>query len=284
MNVKIISAFLALALVPLVSLACGGFSIDLPRQVKAGPDITDQITVADPKSDKTHLSLAFGAGELILSGGAEGLVEGTALYNIKEFKPEISKNGGEIEIKQGNIDGFPPFDEINNKWDLKLGKTPMDLTLDAGAYEAKLELGGLALKSLTVKDGAAHVELSFSEPNLVEMDNLAYSTGASEVKLTGLANANFSNFDFDSGAGSYTLDFSGELQRDAEVKIDSGLSSLVLVIPEGVNAVVSMEDGLSNVKTGADWSKKGNVYSQEGDGATLRIKINMGAGSVTIKN
>ena len=282
MNEKIISAILALALVPLASMACG-FSVDLPNQVQAGPDVTDEITVADPKSDETRLSLAFGAGTLTLSPGAKGLVEGTALYNVKEFKPEIVKNDGDIAIKQGNFDGIPPFDEIKNDWDLQLGKTPMDLTIEAGAYEANLELGGLALKSLTVKDGAAHVNLSFSEPNLIEMSQLAYSTGASDVKLTGLANANFSVFDFDGGAGSYTLDFSGELQRDAAVRVDAGLSSLDIIIPSGVNAVVTVDSGLSDIKIGEGWSQNGNVYSQEGSGPTLTIVVNIGAGSVTIK-
>src|SRR3546814_7166011 len=52
------------------------------------------------------------------------------------------------------------------------------------------ELGGLSLKSLEVKDGASNVDLSFSKSNLVEMSILQYTTGASDVKLTGLANAN----------------------------------------------------------------------------------------------
>ena len=282
MNVKIISAILVLALVPLASLACG-FSIDLPPRAQAGPDVTDEITVADPKSDETRLSLNFGAGELKLSTGAEGLVEGTVLYNVKELKPEIVENGGDIEIKQGDLDGRLPFDGMKNKWDLRLGNTPMDLTIDAGAYDGNMELGGLALKSLTVKDGAAHVDVSFSEPNLIEMSRLAYSTGASEVTLSGLANANFSTFEFDGGAGSYTLDFSGELQRDASVKVDSGLSELIIIVPEGVNATLTIEGGLTDINTGNGWSQSGNAYSHEGSGPTLTIVVNMGAGSVSLK-
>ena len=282
MNVKIISAILVLALAPLASMACG-FSVDLPNQGKAGPDVTDKITVADPKSDETRLSLSFGAGELKLSSGADGLVEGTALYNVKEMKPEVIKNGANIEIKQGNFDGIPPFNNLKNQWDLKLGSAPMDLTIDAGAYEGTMELGGLSLKSLAVKDGAASVNLSFSEPNLIEMSALSYSTGASEVKLSGLGNANFSKFDFDGGAGSYTLDFSGDIQRDASVKIDTGLSDLTLIIPEGLEATLTMDGSLTDINLGGGWSQSGNVYSHEGSGPTLDIVINMGAGNVTVK-
>lgn len=282
MNVKIISAIFVLALAPLASLACG-FSVDLPNQVKAGPEVTDEITVADPESDDTRLSLSFGAGELKLSSGADGLVEGTALYNVKEMKPEVVKDGANIQIKQGNFDGIPPFKDLKNQWDLKLGSAPMDLTIDAGAYEGTMELGGLSLKSLAVKDGAASVNLSFSEPNLIEMSTMAYSTGASEVKLSGLGNANFSKFDFDGGAGSYTLDFSGEFQREASVKIDTGLSDLTLIIPEVMDATLTMDGGLTDINLGSGWSQSGNVYSHEGSGPTLDIVINMGAGNVTVK-
>jgi hypothetical protein len=146
-----------------------------------------------------------------------------------------------------------------------------------------MDLGGLALKSLTVKDGAAQVNLSFSELNLIEMSHLSYSTGASEVTLRDLANANFSTFDFDGGAGSYTLDFSGELQRDATINIDSGLSELILIVPDGVDATVTIEGGLTDINTGNGWSQSGGTYSHEGSGPALTIKINMGAGSVTLK-
>jgi hypothetical protein len=279
MNIKIISAILVLAL---ASIACG-FSVDLPRRAETGPDVEESITVADPESDETHLSLNFGAGELKLSAGAEGLVEGTALYNVEQLKPEIVKNGGNIEISQGDLDGAFPFDNMKNRWDLQLGDTPMDLMIEAGAYEGNMELGGLALNNLTVKDGAAQVNLSFSEPNLVEMSRMAYSTGASEVTLTGLANANFNTFDFDSGAGSYTLDFSGELQRDASVKVDSGLSELIIIVPEGVNATLTIEGGLTDINARNGWSQSGNTYSHEGSGPALTITVNMGAGSVTLQ-
>jgi hypothetical protein len=159
----------------------------------------------------------------------------------------------------------------------------MDLMIEAGAYEGNMELGGLALNNLTVKDGAAQVNLSFSEPNLVEMSRMAYSTGASEVTLTGLANANFNTFDFDSGAGSYTLDFSGELQRDASVKVDSGLSELIIIVPEGVNATLTIEGGLTDINARNGWSQSGNTYSHEGSGPALTITVNMGAGSVTLQ-
>ena len=278
MNVKIISAILVLAL---ASLACG-FSIDLPERPKAGPEVEESITVADPKSDETRLTISFGAGILTLSPGAENLVDGTAVYNVDDLKPQIQKNGGSVEIRQGDFKSLPLFEDMKNEWDLKLGDTPLDLTVEAGAYEGNLELGGLALKTLTVKDGASHVDLSFTEPNQAEMSVLRYETGASDIKLTGLANANFSTLAFSGGAGNFTLDFSGELQRDAVVTVESGLGNLSLLVPEDVNAVVTVESTAVNINHGSGWAQNGQKYTQRGSGPGLTIVVKMAAGNLVI--
>ncbi len=278
MKAKLIVAFLALAL---ASMACG-FNIDLPKAPTSGPEVTDEITVPTPKTDDVSLSLSFGAGEMTLAPGASQLVEGTATYNYAAFKPEVNIDGGNVQIQMSDINSFPSFDNLKNVWDLKLGDTPMDLTIESGAYDGTFEFGGLSLNNLTIQDGAANVTLAFSEPNLVEMSTFRYETGASDVKMRGLANANFSIFDFSSGAGDYTLDFSGELQRDASVKISSGLSNIIIVIPEGVNAVVTVDSGASNISAGSNWSQSGNVYQQKGEGPTLTFVIEIGAGNVTL--
>ena len=278
MSAKIISAILVLAL---ASLACG-FSINLPERAKAGPVIEESITVEDPKSDETRLRLQFGAGTSTLSPGAKNLVDGTVVYNVEDLKPEIQKNGSNIEIKQGDLDGLPPFDEFVNEWNLQLGETPLDLTVQAGAYEGNLELGGLALKNLTIRDGASSVDLSFEEPNQTEMSILRYETGASTVTLKGLANANFSTLTFTGGAGNYTLDFSGELRRDAVATIEAGFGDLSLVIPEDLDTVITVEGTAVNINHSSDWSQDGQKYIQNDSGPTLTILVKMAAGNLVI--
>lgn len=280
MNAKIISAILVLAL---ASMACG-FSIDLPERAQAGPEVEESIEIADPESDETRLTLSFGAGQLTLSPDPKGanLVEGTAVYNVADLKPRIQKNGDSIEIRQGDFKSLPFFEDMKNEWDLRLSDSPLDLTLEAGAYEGTLELGGLALKSLTVRDGASHVDLSFQEPNQTEMSVLRYETGASDVKLTGLANANFSTLAFSGGAGNYTLDFGGELQRDAVVTVNSGVGNVSLIVPEGIQGEVTVESAAVNINHGSGWSQNGQKYTQDGSGPTLTIVVKMAAGNLVI--
>jgi hypothetical protein len=120
--------------------------------------------------------------------------------------------------------------------------------------------------------------------NPIEMDTLRYDTGASRASLSGLANANFKVMDFRSGAGDYRLDFSGELLQNADVSIKSGLSSIVIVVPEGTPATVRFEGGLTNVDVGGEWRTSGNVYTLSGEGPELTISIEMGAGNLELRN
>ncbi len=272
----------------LASMACS-FTINLPeRNVRTGPTVVDEIEVEAPdQGQSANLSLAFGAGKLNLSPGAgDRLVSGTASYNVSEFKPQVSATGSRVRIEQGEqLRVLPKLGrDLVNEWDLRLGDAPMSLRITAGAYQGRYELGGLAIEDLEISDGAAESRLTFSEPNQVEMDNLRYTTGASSVTIEGLANANFEDMYFRSGAGSYTLEFSGELQRDATVTIESGLGNVRIILPPGVPGRLSFDGGLSNVDVGGDWRRSGNDYIQEGSGPQVTFIVEMGAGNLELRS
>lgn len=273
-----------------VSMACG-INFNLPTtDVKTGPTQTDELSVPVPDANQTiDLNLSFGAGELKLEPAAQSvLVSGTATYNVEDFKPIIDTSGTKVEIKQGNLEikGIPDFKKsVKNIWDLKINQdTALNLKISAGAYSGRYEFGGLSLKNLEVSDGAADVDLNFSKPNQGEMTTFRYNTGASTVTLAGLGNANFSTMVFKGGAGSYKLGFDGELKQDAVVSIESGVSTVTIVVPEGVSAQVTFEGGLSNVQTFGQWTKSGDSYTLEGSGPELTFVVKMGAGTLELRN
>ena len=281
--------FLAIAALALVTLACG-ININLPMErINTGAVQTEEISIpAVGTSDPVNLTIGFGAGELDIHPGAQdALVEGTAEYNVPELKPEITVDGSTVLLKTGEmkIKGLPIFgDKYKNIWDLKLGESLLDLTINAGAYQGKIELGGLSIGSLTVADGASQAEWSFSQPNLVEMDTLRYETGASSVSLEGLANSRASKIIFKGGAGDYTLDFSGQLQKDMDVSVDAGISNVKIVVPKGVPTRLNFDGGLSNVDVNGNWEKSGNVYKMVGDGPEITFDVTMGAGNLELQN
>jgi hypothetical protein len=282
------SILIAILVLALVSLACG-FTVNIPvEEIKIGSLQSESISVPVPDDSPASLELNFGAGELNVQPGASGvLIEGTAAYNVADFKPSVDVQGGVVKISTGNMEirGFPSIrgKDFKNVWDLKLADVPLELVVNAGAYKGDLELGGLSLTQLEVNDGAADVRLEFSQPNKVEMQTLKYTTGASNVKLSGLSNANFTSMTFRSGAGNYTLDFSGSLQRDADVTISSGVSQVTVVVPEGISARVVFRGGLANINASGEWEKSGNEYLLSGSGPVLTITVEMGAGNLTLR-
>jgi hypothetical protein len=287
MNRKMI--FLAVATLALVSLACS-ININLPEtQTKTGPTVTDKINVPLLTDSQAiaDVTLSFGAGKLNLQPGAtDALINGTATYNVADLKPVVTTDSNNINIEQGNVKlrGIPFINStVINDWNLSLGNSPLSLVIKAGAYEGTYELGGLSIHSLDVTDGASKVDLSFSKPNLIEMTTLKYTTGASTVSLTGLGNANVTDLSFNGGAGKYTLDFSGQLSRDMTVSIESGVSSVTVIVPAGVPAQLTTESSLISVSTSGGWRQVGSTYHLTGSGYTITINAKMGAGSLQLE-
>lgn len=283
-----VKALAAIAALSIAMLACTFTFDNQVRGVTIGSTETMDIEVPAPDSDEvTDVKLEFGAGELnISSTDSESLVSGTATYNVVEFKPEVIVSDRRVRITQEvkDVNLIPVFgDELENRWELALGTYPMELEIAAGGYQGNFELGGVPLQELRIAEGAAKTEVSFSEVNPVEMGTLRYDTGASQATLEGLANANFRDMEFRSGAGDYRLDFSGELQRDADVSIKSGLSSIVIIVPSGTPATVRFEGGLANVDRSGSWRLSGGVYTLPGDGPGLTITVEMGAGNLELR-
>jgi hypothetical protein len=284
MNHKIVLPFL---LITLVTLACG-ITIDLETDVKTGPTQVEQINVPflSPATDTAEVTVSFGAGTLnINADGKDALITGSATFNVDDFQPEVSIDGDEVRIEQGSLDlgGVPAFPEdLINDWVLSIGDAPLELEVNAGAYKGNYDLGGLSIRRLTINDGAAEAQVSFSQSNLVEMSLFKYSTGASNIKLSGLANTNASQLIFRSGAGAYTLDFSGELSRDMQVSIESGVSSLTIIIPADTSVILTT-NGLLSVSASGSWEQDDNTYTLSGSGPTITIEVDMGAGNLVLE-
>ncbi|RLD07342.1 MAG: hypothetical protein DRI56_06825 [Chloroflexota bacterium] len=281
---------LSITLLILMSCACQLIDIPIDTEQKTGETITEPIDVPFLNSAQPHaiVTLTFGAGTLqILPNPGNALISGTATYNVEDFKPEITIVDNAVTVKQGSItlDTVPTVnDKIKNEWILALAQHPMDLTVKAGAYKGNYELGGLAITDLHVADGASTVDLSFSMPNQISMNTFRYETGASDISLKNLSNANFQTMIFQAGAGNYNLDFSGILQQSASIFIETGLSRIIIIVPKGIPAEARFEGALTQINTNGDWQQAGEIYTQAGEGPKLTFIIETSAGTVTLRN
>jgi hypothetical protein len=266
------------------TLACG-ISVNVPS-VETGPTQTLDINQTLPSgSDVVELTIEMAAGNLNIEPAADDKLSGRVDNNVSGWMPTITTDSDSVTISQlhdksiGKITG----NDIINDWDIKIGnQVPLNLIINAGAYEGRLDLSGLKLHRLEINDGASDGDIKFNVPNPDTMEKLVYRTGASKVNLYGLANANFTSMSFDSGAGDYLLDFTGMLNQDASVIVHTGVSSLTIVIPEGMHAVITNNGALSNVTPVGTWTVSDKVYEASGDGHTLTILIEMAIGSLKL--
>jgi len=272
-----------LVLTALTLMACS-FTVNVPS-VDTG--VTNTFEISEPALtgvDDNQVTIEMGAGTLGITNGASELINGTVEYNVVNWKPEITRSSNSITISQNNSSnvGIPDGD-IKNDWNLKFGDAPIDLTVNAGAYEGKIDLSGLSITNLDISDGASKATVQFDTLNPVEMERLSYKTGASDVELLGLGNANTKTIYFDSGVGGYTLDFSGAVQNDMFVRIQSGMSDMTIIIPDNVRAEVELTNGLSNVDANGTWTISGSTYKCGTSGPLITINLNMAIGNLNLK-
>jgi serine/threonine protein kinase len=294
MRKVVVAVILLLALIgALTVLSRCGKAKDHLSNAEVDPPVTENVHV--PLLDSAEipaLTINFLTGKLSLSPGAEdALLDGQATYNAEKLKPQIVIKGNQIDLEHEgselDILGLAAY-EIENEWNMKLGSVPMKLDIKTGIAEGDIELGNLSLVDLNVTQGASRFDLSFSEPNQVEMSNLFFQAGASDVTLTGLPNARAKEITFIGGAGHHTLDFSGELKSEVKVNVELGLGVTTIIVPENIAARVSFdqeedEEDRSITAIGT-WQKSGDQYVLPGEGPEMTIIVKMGAGSLTLRN
>lgn len=240
-------------------------------------NVTD-INISFPEAEGLHLRLAVGACRIhVVPGDGDQWVTGTYEDPSNAIPLRIVQEGNTVKITQ-EFDWPETWGSVNRPptFDLELGKgRPYRLTLEGGASESEIDLGGLPLRGLTVKYGAGKQEFDFSAPNPEAMEQITFSAGAAGIELEHLANANFSHMKLDGGAATFELGFEGSLQRDADVTINTGMASVELAVPAATAAKISAETVLGDLDVGDGWMKKEGAFWNQAalDGSTPVLTV-----------
>jgi len=193
--------------------------------------------------DSLRVTIKFGAGKLGLISGQEDVFEGNFQYDKSILKPniqyEILGETGILTLSQSiKKDLDLPF-PYKNIWNLKLPPgIPLQLYINTTTYSGDIDLTNLQIENLYLTSGASKTNIVFSQPNFIGLKNIDIKTGASTIKMLGLANANFNEMNFTGGAGSYTFDFSGELTKKSKVNINTGAAKVILRIPSNTGTKI----------------------------------------------
>lgn len=248
------------------------------------------IDVAYPEAGDLHLRLGVGACRLRITPGEGGAwVTGSYRDPSGALPPRVHLEGGTARITQeynvaevfGLFSGVPSFD-------LALGKArPYSLAVESGASDNALDLGGLPLDRLTVRQGAGRMEIDFSAPNPHPMSHLDVAAGAGEMRVRNLANANCADVNIEGGAALYRLNFGGTLQRDTRARVSTGMSSVEILVPATTAARISSESLLGGLDVGDGFMKREGAFWTEaalaGRTPVLTIRVNVALGALSIR-
>jgi len=249
------------------------------------------INIAYPDTADLHLRIRVGACRLKIVPGDRGAwVTGAYHYPKGALLLKIDQNGGRVTITQDyDVTGLAGLFRRTPRFDLALGKgKPYALTLEAGASDVAVDLGGIPVNELAIKQGAGRAEFDFSTPNGQEMASLMVNSGAVGLQMKNLANANFAEMTFDGGAASYKFDFGGLLQRDARAKISTSMASVDIRIPSATVAKVVENTVAAALDLGDGFTKKGGAFLTEasltGKTPMLTIQANVSLGTLSLRS
>jgi hypothetical protein len=251
-----------------------------------------RIDIPYPDASELHLHLAMGACRVrVVPGEGDAWVSGTYEDPTGRLPCKIEQDGGTARITQkyDTMEWWKVTEVRPPRFDLAFGKArPYTLTIEIGASENNFDLGGLPIQRLVIKHGAGKADFDFRAPNPQVMDLLDLDAGAVGMEMRNLANANFSKMTVDGGAASYRLDFGGTLQRDAEVRINAGVSAVEIHIPTGTAAKIETETVLGGLDIGDGLMKKQGAFWTEaalaGRTPVLAIHASVALGSLRIRS
>ncbi len=254
-------------------------------------DNTTTINIPFPDAAELHLTVRVGACRLAVMPGtrADAWVAGSYAEPSGALPLKITQEGGTVRITQDPIPA-----EFWNMWNnpprltLKLGTArPYKLTLEGGASESEFDLGGLPLHELSIRQGAGKMDFDFSTPNPQPMRELAVEAGAVGMEMINLVNANFAEMKLDGGAASFHLDFNGELRRDANVKLTTGVSAVTLVVRSSMPVRILPETVMAGLDVGDHFTRLEGAFNNPaataGGQPVLTIRASVTLGSLRLR-
>lgn len=154
--------FAAPGLAVAFALCTAGCFVGGPGPVlERGPAQTETPSVSLSGATSVHAHLKMAAGALTISGGSSSpskLMDATISYNVPDWKPDISYS---VNDGQGSLmvmqpeSGKTTIGGVKYTWDLHFNdKVPLELAIEMGAGDSKLNLADLDLQNLDIQVGA----------------------------------------------------------------------------------------------------------------------------------
>ena len=264
---------------------------------------TEHYDIPYKGEEELDVNISFGLGTLDLKSHDDPkyLVHSIMTYSQRIYMPivdyKILGNRGRLKMSTEKYDESNKNDKRNlkssqvnkelNKWHLEFSqKIPIYIAVDLGLGEGRLDFTDLRVRDLKLHCGLSDVNVIFRDKNQDNMRNMVIETGLGSVNVKGLSYANMERFNVECGLGTTELVFDGSLSQDIRGKIEVGLGSVIIEVPDNVAVEVrSQSSFLSSLNLhGFDRISENLYRSGNWETANKRIylEIEVGLGSVDI--
>ncbi len=209
----------------------------------------------------------MGAGTLLVTGGADQLMEADFEYNRESWRPEISfeqnDSRGNLFIEQPDLTddlNINLGDDQRNEWRIRLSdQVLLDLECEIGAGETDLDLQGLKLTSVDIDAGVGQHSIILTDTDLPELR-------------------------IDAGVGEVNIDLRGAWNNNLRADINGGIGALNLQVPADVGVRLEVSGALGSVNVPLDYVKDGATYTNAAyEQAEYRIEVDVAAGLGSIE-
>ena len=164
-------------------------------------------------------------------------------------------------------------DENVQDWRLQLTRrAPLELTIDAKAADATLDLTDLPLRRFSLNTGAAAATVRFDAPNAESMSLFDAAVGAGGLKVIGLGHSGASEARIVGDVGDISLDLGGRWQRDMQVSIRSAVGTIRITAPPTVGVEMASAGALARVNATGAITRDGNTW-RSANFATAAVKV-----------
>ncbi|NLA23018.1 MAG: hypothetical protein GX870_08260, partial [Candidatus Marinimicrobia bacterium] len=212
---------------------------------------TEHYDIPYKGEEELDVNISFGLGTLDLKSHDDPkyLVHSIMTYSQRIYKPivdyKILGNRGRLKMSTEKYDESNKNDKRNlkssqvnkelNKWHLEFSqKIPIYIAVDLGLGEGRLDFTDLRVRDLKLHCGLSDVNVIFRDKNQDNMRNMVIETGLGSVNVKGLSYANMERFNVECGLGTTELVFDGSLSQDIRGKIEVGLGSVIIEVPDNV--------------------------------------------------
>ena len=270
-----------LSILALLGLAGCDIEERLPAEVVS-------LSKSQPFGNEKSLEaeIRFDIGSLEVAGEKSASIYSFDLdYDKSSYSPDVRyEEAGDVGRLHFRLESQRKIglraDRRPNRLRLNLSpKLPLRLAVNTGVGDSRLSLTGLKISDLQIDTGVGGSRLSTYESNSIVCDRVRIKSGVGSLDATGLGNLNFRELEFEGGVGGANLEFSGEWQQNAEIRIQVGVGGVSLRMPRVVGIKVEgHKNFLSGFHLDGFVKRDSTYFSENYDAARIRASVHIVTG------